>query len=275
MAAAVLKSHKTFEGLTQFWSHFSTENKCEMKFATFIPKGPVKGCVIWLSGLTATEENFITKAGAQKYLAQHNLMVIAPDTSPRELNLPGENDSENFGTGASMYVDATTPDYRTNYHMFSYVANELYFVIQNEFKVSNISIMGQSMGGHGALTIGLNHPEKFKVVSAFAPLCHPVKSVWTAAALKGYLGDDIEAWKKYDATELILAGKKHSVPILIHIGTVDEYLKKSILPDYFIEACKLKNQPLEFNWAEGYDHSYYFVSTFIEQHVKYHAQFLK
>lgn len=275
MKPQLVRSHKTFEGLTQFWSHFSTENKCEMKYSTFIPQGEIKGAIIWLSGLTCTEENFIMKAGAQKYLAQHQLMVIAPDTSPRGLNLPMDHASENFGEGAGMYVDSTTPDYRSNYRMFSYVSSEIYFILQTEFKMNSISIMGHSMGGHGALIVGLNHPEKFKSISALAPLCHPVETPWTVNAFKGYLGEDQSTWKKYDATELVLAGHKHPQEILIHVGTKDEYLKRSILPERFTEACEQTNQPCRFVWAEGYDHSYYFVSSFIGEHIQFHANKLK
>jgi S-formylglutathione hydrolase len=148
-----LKSHKCFDGLTQFWSHSSKMTGTEMKFSTFIPQGEVKGCLIWLSGLTCTDENFITKAGAQKYLAQNHLMVICPDTSPRGLNLPGEHDGYDFGSGASFYVDATTPGYDQHYQMESYITEELYGVIQNYFETKNISIIGHSMGGHGALWV--------------------------------------------------------------------------------------------------------------------------
>ena len=272
----VLKTHKTFEGLTQFWSHESNETKTEMKFATFIPQGKIEGCIIWLSGLTCTDENFITKAGAQKYLAENNLMVIAPDTSPRGLNLPGEHDSYDFGSGAGFYVDATTADYKTNYRMYSYITNELYSVIQNHFKVARISIMGHSMGGHGALVIGLRESDKFRSISAFSPIVNPTQAPWGQKAFQGYLGADQTTWKAYDACELMNTGAKHAHKILVHQGTKDEFLLNGqLLTQNWVETCQKHGQDQEVVFAEDYDHSYYFIATFIEAHIKHHAKFLK
>jgi S-formylglutathione hydrolase len=270
----IARTHKTFDGLTQFWSHFSNETNCQMNFSTFLPPKKPKGCLIYLSGLTCTEENFIMKAGAQKFLAEHQLMVIAPDTSPRGLNLPGDKKSTQFGEGAGFYVDSTTEFYRDHYRMRSYIVKDIYQIVQNHFKVHNISLFGHSMGGHGALTIGLTFPEKFKSVSALAPLSNPTKVGWGVQALNGYLGDHPTEWKKYDACELLDAGFKHPSPLLIHQGTIDEYLTKSLLPENLIAACERNRQPFEMVWCENYDHSYYFVSTFIEEHIKYHAKFL-
>ena len=270
-----LKSHKTFEGKTEFWSHSSVETKTEMKFSTFIPDGEVKGCVIWLSGLTCTDENFITKAGAQKYLAENNLMVICPDTSPRGLNLPGEHESYDFGSGAGFYVDATTPDYKDNYRMYSYITHELYSIITDHFKQKNVSIMGHSMGGHGALVIGLRNPEKFKSISAFSPIVNPVAAPWGTKAFTGYLSEDQSAWKNYDATELLKSGKKHPASILLHQGTKDEFLEKQLLTENFVVAAKAANQGNNVKMAQDYDHSYYFIATFIEEHIKHHRSYLK
>lgn len=265
-----LKSHKTFGGVTEFWSHESQMTGTTMKFSTFIPDGDVRGCIIWLSGLTCTEENFITKAGAQKYLSEHNLMVICPDTSPRGLNLPNEHDSYDFGSGASFYLDAKTPGYEKHYKMESYIVDELYNLIQNEFKVKNISITGHSMGGHGALILGLRHPEKFKSVSAFSPIVHPTAVPWGKKAFTGYLGTDESEWKNFDATELIKSGKSHPGTILIHQGTMDEFLTRELMT----EDIRTGKQELDIQYAEGFDHSYYFIATFIQDHIKHHSSYL-
>jgi S-formylglutathione hydrolase len=277
MAMQPLKSHKTFEGLTQFWEHESRETKTKMKFSTFIPAGEVKGAVIWLSGLTCTDENFITKAGAQKYLAKHQLMVICPDTSPRGLHLPGEHDAYDFGSGAGFYVDATTPGYKDHYRMGSYISQELHQLLTKEFSISpeKISIMGHSMGGHGALILGLREPSKFKSVSAFSPIVNPTKCAWGIKAFTGYFGEQSEQWKAHDATELVAsAGKRHQNSILIDQGLKDEFLEKQLLTNNLVQACKAKSQPLEVNFREGYDHSYYFISTFIESQIEFHAKAL-
>lgn len=266
-----LKSHKCFEGITQFWSHASQMTGTEMKFSTFIPHGEVKGCLIWLSGLTCTDENFITKAGAQKYLAQHQLMVICPDTSPRGLNLPQEHDAYDFGSGASFYVDATTSGYKEHYRMESYIVEELYSLIQSEFKIKKISISGHSMGGHGALTIGLKYPTKFQSISAFSPIVHPSISPWGIKAFTGYLGPDQEIWKKHDATELLRVKKIHPAKILVHQGTNDEFLTKELMT----EDLRVDGQDLEIKYAEGYDHSYYFIASFIEEHIVHHSELLQ
>lgn len=270
----LLKSHKTFEGKTEFWSHPSSSTKTEMKFSTFIPDGVIRGCIIWLSGLTCTEENFITKAGAQRYLSERNLMVIAPDTSPRGLNLPGEHDSYDFGSGASFYVNATVKPYADHYKMYDYINEELYSLIKREFKVSKISIFGHSMGGHGALVIGLKNPEKYKSISAFSPIVNPVQTPWGVKAFTGYLGEDKSTWISYDATELVKAGNKHPAKILIHQGTHDEFLTRELLTTHLMDAAGEVNQEIEVVFPDGYDHSYYFISTFMEEHIRHHGKYL-
>lgn len=270
----LLKTHKSFEGHTQFWEHDSASTQTKMKFSTFIPHGQVKGCLIWLSGLTCTDENFITKAGAQKYLEQHQLMVICPDTSPRGLQLPGEHDSYDFGSGAGFYIDAVTDGYKDHYRMYSYVSSELVSLLQRHFKIpaNKISIMGHSMGGHGALVIGLREGGKFQSVSAFAPIVNPMQCPWGQKAFAGYLGEDRTAWSHYDATALLAQGVRHPKTILIDQGTSDEFLAKGqLLPENFEKASLLGNQPLELNYRQDYDHSYYFIATFIEEHIKFHA----
>lgn len=267
-----IKSHKCFEGLTQFWEHESKVTKTTMKFSSFIPAAEPRGCIIWLSGLTCTEENFITKAGAQRYLAEKQLMVVCPDTSPRGLNLPGEHDNWDFGSGAGFYVDATTEAYRDHYRMYSYIADEFYGMIQSQFPVENrISIMGHSMGGHGALVIGLRQPEQFRSISAFAPISNPMRCPWGEKAFGGYLGQDRSAWEQYDASELLKKGHKHPKTILIDQGLQDEFLEKQLMTSSFQAVCKEAGQQAEFHFREGYDHSYYYIATFIEQHINFHA----
>lgn len=270
----VLKSHKTFGGKTEFWSHQSETTKTEMKFSTFIPAGEIKGCLIWLSGLTCTDENFITKAGAQRILAMENLMVICPDTSPRGLNLPDEHTSYDFGSGAGFYVDASTPGYKDHYKMYSYITCELYSIIQNHFNQTKISIFGHSMGGHGALIMGLNRPDLFKSISAFSPIVNPSKVPWGQKALAGYLGDDQNTWKNFDAVELLKDHKKHPCEILIHQGLQDEFLENQLKTDLFKTEALKQEQPHKIVMCEGYDHSYYFISSFIEDHIKFHAKYL-
>lgn len=269
-----IKSHKIFEGQTQFWSHDSSVTGTEMKFSTFIPSGEIKGCIIWLSGLTCNEENFITKAGAQKYLAEHQLMVIVPDTSPRGLNLPGEHDSYDFGSGAGFYVNAEVAPYKENYQMYSYINDELYDIVKNYFGQKKISIMGHSMGGHGALVLGLRNPNKYLAVSAFSPIVNPSEVPWGLKAFKGYLGEDKKKWEEYDACTLLQKGHKHPTCILIHQGLKDEFLKEQLKIDRFESVAEESGQKHEVNLCDDYDHSYYFIATFIEDHIKHHKKYL-
>jgi S-formylglutathione hydrolase len=270
-----LKSHKTFGGVTAFWSHSSRETKTPMKLATFVPDGPVAGCLIWLSGLTCTEENFITKAGAQRYLAEHQLMVVAPDTSPRGLNLPGEHDSYDFGSGAGFYLDARTPGYDQHYRMESYIVRELVPLIRDQFHMSKLGIFGHSMGGHGALTLGLKYPTLFASVSAFSPIVNPCAAPWGVKAFEGYLGNERKLWKEHDSCELLKSGHRHPATLLIHQGTQDEFLEKQLLTKNFEEAARAVDQNHRVIYADGYDHSYYFISTFMGEHVRHHAERLR
>lgn len=272
----VTKSHKTFGGVTQFWEHESATTGTKMKFSTFVPESEVRGCLIWLSGLTCTEENFITKAGAQKYLCDASMMVLCPDTSPRGLNLPREHEADDFGSGAGFYVDATTDGYRDHYRMFSYVNTELYSWVQEQFGLEDrISISGHSMGGHGALVLGLRNPSKYRSVSAFSPIVHPSACPWGEKALTGYLGEDREAWRKYDACELLRAGHRHPKPILIDQGTEDKFLSTQLKTEAWARAGKLADQRTEVRYQAGFDHSYYFIASFIRDHVQFHAEHLR
>lgn len=268
----VLKQHRSFGGTVRFNEHESKSTKTKMAFSTFIPDGEVKGCLIWLSGLTCTDENFMTKAGAQAYLCHAGLMVVCPDTSPRGLQLPLEHESSDFGSGASFYVDATTAGYKDHYQMYSYIHDELYQLIESEFKMQNrISIMGHSMGGHGALVIGLREKNKFKSVSAFSPIVNPTKSLWGQKAFQGFLGDDQKNWEKYDATLLIKTGVHRTDSILIDQGTLDPFLSERLQTQNLIDASEGKFQKLDVHFQIGFDHSYYFIASFIEKHIQFHA----
>jgi S-formylglutathione hydrolase len=273
-AFTVLKEHRSFGGTVRFMEHQSRETKTKMKLSCYLPAGEINGCLIWLSGLTCSEENFITKAGAQKVLAELGLMIVCPDTSPRGLNLTGEHDSWDFGEGAGFYVDAVTPGYADHYRMYSYVADELYGLLVGEFAVGGrVSIMGHSMGGHGALVIGLRNPKKFKSISAFAPIVNPLNCRWGQKAFSGYLGaDSVELWKSYDACELIKTGKVHPQPILIDQGANDQFIDDQLLPQSIVDAARSTGQKIFLNKRSGYDHSYYFIASFVDEHIRFHSE---
>jgi S-formylglutathione hydrolase len=266
------KSNKTFDGYTNIYKHQSQITKTEMTFSTFEPKEDLKNCIIWLSGLTCTEENFITKAGAQKYLKNSDTMILCPDTSPRGLNLPGEHDGYDFGSGAGFYLNATTEGYKDHYHMYDYIMKEIVPLIRGQFKVENISIMGHSMGGHGALVLGLRESETFKSVSAFSPIVNPMQCPWGEKAFTGYLGEDRSSWKQYDATELLKAGKKRASTLLIDQGLDDEFFENQLKTSHIESVANEVGQSLKVNYREGYDHSYYFISSYIGEHIDFHLQ---
>ncbi|KAK3868642.1 hypothetical protein Pcinc_025984 [Petrolisthes cinctipes] len=275
-------TNKVFGGWQKVFSHQSKELGCKMKFGVYVPpqsdSGPVP-VVYWLSGLTCTEQNFITKAGSQSHAAKHGFLVVAPDTSPRGCNIEGEDDSYDFGSGAGFYIDATEEKWKTNYRMYSYVTKELPAVIAANFKVQadNNAIMGHSMGGHGALICALKNPGMYKSVSAFAPICNPTCCPWGIKGFTGYLGEgNKNVWKEYDACELL---KKYNGPpleILVDQGKGDNFLADGqLLPDNLVGACAKAGVPVVMRMQEDYDHSYYFISTFMGDHFDHHAKFLK
>lgn len=264
-----LKSHKNFGGETAFCQHQSNVTKTPMKFSYFKPEGSVKRAILWLSGLTCTDENFITKAGAQAYLADSDTMIVCPDTSPRGLDLPGEHDSYDFGSGASFYLNATTNSYKDHYKMYDYIVEELIPLVRDKFSLEKFSISGHSMGGHGALVIALKKPDLFSKVSAFSPIVNPTQVPWGKKAFKLYLGEDREAWKAYDACELVKSGKAHPSTILIDQGLNDEFFEGQLKTKNLEEACQGTPQKLKIRYLDGYDHSYYFISTFIGDHLKH------
>jgi S-formylglutathione hydrolase len=276
MNIKITKKIKSFEGDTLFYEYDSPITKTLMKFSTFIPKSSeVDSAIIWLSGLTCTEENFITKSGVQNLLKSSSTMVICPDTSPRGLDLPGEHETYDFGSGAGFYINATTEGYKEHYQMYDYISEEIVGILREYFKITNISIMGHSMGGHGALILGLNEGDKFKSISAFSPIVNPLKSAWGQKAFKGYLGNKIEDAKKYDATELIEQGVKREDTILIDQGLDDEFLAEELLTDNLVKACKRAGQKVVVKYREGYDHSYYYISSFLEEHIHFHLKALE
>lgn len=276
-----ISSVMSFSGLQKVYEHQSEVLKCAMKFAIYLPplcetkKVPV---LYWLSGLTCTEQNFITKAGSQRYAAEQGLAIVAPDTSPRGCGIEGEEDSWDFGTGAGFYVDATEEKWKTNYNMYSYVTKELPTLIKEHFPVlpDKQSIFGHSMGGHGALICALKNPGMYKSVSAFSPICNPMNCPWGQKAFTGYLGPDREEWKEWDATELV---KKYKGPplsyILIDVGKADSFLEDGqLLPQNFVDACRQGNVPAVLRVQEGYDHSYYFIASYMSDHILHHSEAL-
>ncbi len=276
MAIDLINEYKCFDGKLGFYSHVSTACNGEMRFAVFQPPQIQTQSVpilYFLSGLTSTEENFMMKAGAQKYAAEYGLMLVAPDTSPRNTGTPGEDEDWDFGTGAGFYVDATQQPWASHYKMYSYVVDELPTLIATNFSIQTDKqgIFGHSMGGHGALICALRNPEKFKSVSAFAPIVAPMRCSWGEKVLSGYLGEDREVWRDYDACELVKK-LKYRGNILIDQGTTDKYLVEQLKPELFKQACEEVNQPLNLRYQEGYDHGYYFIASFIEDHIKHHVR---
>jgi len=249
-----------------------------MRFGIFLPPQADSGIVpalYWLSGLTCTDENFATKAGAQRIAAELGLAIIMPDTSPRGLHLPGEDDSYDFGSGAGFYLNATERPWAGHYNMYDYVVSELPALINKHFPIDGerVSIAGHSMGGHGALTIALKNPHTYQSVSAFAPIVAPAQVPWGQKAFSGYLGANAALWSQYDATELV---KKTQLPgtILVDQGAADDFLQEQLKPELFSQACQAAGQELQLRIQPGYDHSYFFIATFIEDHLRFHASAL-
>lgn len=268
-----------FGGTQGVYSHESSATGTPMQFAVYQPPqaadGPVP--VLWyLSGLTCTEENFTVKAGAQRYAAEHGIMLVAPDTSPRGANIAGEDDSYDFGSGAGFYVNASEAPWSSNYRMYDYIVDELQALVMKNFAADagRQGITGHSMGGHGALTIGLNNSDRYRSISAFSPICAPSQCPWGDKALGGYLGGDKESWKPYDATELIISGARSTNRILIDQGDADQFLAEQLKPELFQAACDAGGQAVEIRMQPGYDHSYYFIGSFIGEHIAFHASCL-
>ncbi len=270
-----ISSNKCFGGAQRIYAHRSRELSCDMKLAVFIPPGEGPFPVfLWLSGLTCTEENFTVKAGAQRIAAELGVMIVAPDTSPRGDGVPDDPDKAyDFGLGAGFYVDATEAPWSKHYRMYSYINEELYGLIASELPadMSRVAISGHSMGGHGALTIALKNPGKYRSVSAFSPIVSPMSCPWGEKALGGYIGSDRSKWRAYDACALVEDGAR--VPdILVDQGAADQFLETQLKPELLVKACAEAGQPLTLRRQDGYDHSYFFISTFIEDHLRWHRE---
>jgi S-formylglutathione hydrolase len=273
----LVSEHACFGGVQRFYRHESREIGLPMRFSVFLPPQAAQGplpALFYLAGLTCTEETFPIKAGAQRVAAELGLVLIAPDTSPRGANVPGESDSWDFGVGAGFYLDATEPAWAKHYRMYSYI-HELRELVTRDLPVDaqRIGIFGHSMGGHGALTMALKRPDVFRSVSAFAPIAAPSQCPWGVKAFSGYLGDDKAAWAAHDASQL-MAGSRTPFPagILIDQGLGDKFLKEQLYPEAFEAACARAAQPLTLRRHEGYDHGYYFIETFVEDHLRFHAR---
>jgi len=270
-----LSETKCFGGVQKTIRHPSEATGTPMQVSIFLPPAAETGPVpvlYFLSGLTCTEENVMTKAGAQRMAAEAGLAFVAPDTSPRGLDLPGEHEDWDFGSGAGFYVDATESPWKSHYRMYEYVTEELPRLIQDTQPINTqrAAITGHSMGGHGALVIGLRNPDRYASISAFAPIVSPTRCPWGERALSSYLGKDRETWKNYDAS-LLVAKSTHPHEILIDQGTADGFLVEQLKPELFEAACQTSGQRLELRMQEGYDHSYYFIASFIADHISHAA----
>lgn len=272
MTLETISTHRCFGGTQGFYRHVSGTTGTPMRFSVFKPEGEGPFPVLWfLSGLTCTEENFTTKAGAQRYAAELGLVLVAPDTSPRGEGV-ADDPAYDFGMGAGFYVDASQEPWARHYRMRSYIEQELPELVGREFPVNMArqGITGHSMGGHGALTIALRNPGRFRSVSAFAPIASPMRCPWGEKALGGYLGPDRQAWRAYDATALIEDGAR--LPeLLVDQGEADNFMQNQLKPELLGDACRAAGIPLTLRYQPGYDHSYYFIASFIGDHLRWHA----
>lgn len=274
-----IESVKEFGGWLNRYEHQSETCHCTMTFSVYLPPQaetenvPV---VYWLSGLTCTDDNVRTKAGAQRYAAELGLALIMPDTSPRGEDVADEPERYDLGKGAGFYINATQPPWSEHYHMYDYITKELPELIESELPVikDKRSITGHSMGGHGALICALKNSGMYRSVSAFAPICNPMHCGWGQGCFSNYLGNNTDNWKPYDATELVKAGAT-PIPMLIDHGTGDEFLAEQLFPEHLQKACDEANFPISIRMQEDYDHSYHFIATFIGEHLQFHQNHLK
>ncbi len=274
----VISEHRCFDGIQAFYRHDSRETGLPMRFSVFHPPVEQRQLVpvlFFLAGLSCTEETFMVKAGAQRWAAQHGIMLVAPDTSPRETGIAGATGDWELGEGAGFYLDATQPPWNRHFRMESYVAHELHDLVQQEFNADGerVGICGHSMGGHGALVLALRHPQRFRSVSALAPVAAPTRCPWGQKAFAAYLGNDRVAWDAHDASELM---RQREAPltdsILIDQGMDDQFLERQLLTDHFEQACISAEQALDLRRHPGYDHGYYFIASFIADHIAHHAR---
>jgi len=269
--------NKCFGGWHKQYSHYAKTVNCDMRFAIYLPPQAISGkkvpVLYWLSGLTCTDENFMQKAGALRIAAELGIAIVAPDTSPRGSDV-ADDDGYDLGQGAGFYVNATQAPWNRHFQMYDYVVNELPELIEANFPVSGArSIAGHSMGGHGALTIAMLNPERYQSMSAFSPITNPLNCPWGQKAFTAYFGLDKELWQKHDASELMKQATQY-VPARVDQGLADDFLTEQLKPEALSEAANVNNYPLALNLHEGYDHSYYFISSFIEEHLRFHANYL-
>lgn len=269
--------HACFGGRQEVWRHRSETLGCEMNFGIFLPPQAEAGAVpvlYWLSGLTCTEQNFIAKAGAQRAAARHGIALVAPDTSPRGEGV-ADDPAYDLGQGAGFYLDAVREPWAAHYRMHAYVTAELPGLVEARFPVSGArGVFGHSMGGHGALVAALRHPGRYRSVSAFAPIVAPMRVPWGEKAFSAYLGPDRATWKAWDACELIAAAPER-LPILVDQGEADEFLETQLRPELLERACAAAGHPLTLRRRPGHDHSYYFIASFVDEHIAHHAAALK
>ncbi|APW41689.1 S-formylglutathione hydrolase [Rhodoferax saidenbachensis] len=280
----LISEHACFGGVQRFYQHASNAIGLPMRFSVFLPPQALQGGsnkvpgLVYLAGLTCNEETFMTKGGAQRLAAELGLALIAPDTSPRGANLPGDSESWDFGVGAGFYLDATQAPWAKHYRMESYITSELLDVVAQALPVDTqrLGLFGHSMGGHGALSLALKHPQLFKSVSAFAPICAPSQCPWGHKAFAGYLGADTATWAAHDSSALMAARTTALFPqgILIDQGLADKFLPTQLFPEAFEAACQKAGQPLTLRRHAGYDHGYYFIATFMADHLAHHAKAL-
>ncbi|NND66089.1 MAG: S-formylglutathione hydrolase [Halioglobus sp.] len=268
-----------FGGRQLRFAHRSDVLSCDMHVAVYLPPQAQGGKVpvlYWLSGLTCTDENFTTKAGAQRYAAEHGIAIVAPDTSPRGDDVPDDPEGAyDFGLGAGFYVNATEAPWSKHYHMYDYVVDELPSLVTAALPLdgARAGISGHSMGGHGAITLGLNNPDRYKSISAFAPISSPLNCPWGEKALGNYLGADRERWKKHDSATCIRAAQQQ-LPLLVDQGDADDFLAEQLQPELLRAACDETGYAATLRMQPGYDHSYYFIASFIGEHLAFHAQHL-
>ena len=273
-----VEQHASFAGRQEVWKHASGVLGCDMKFGIYLPEAALRGeaCPVlyWLSGLTCSEQNFITKANAQAHAARHGIIVVAPDTSPRG-SAVADDEGYDLGQGAGFYLNAIQPPWAAHYRMQDYVAEELPALVERHFPASGArGISGHSMGGHGALVTALRHPGRYRSVSAFAPIVAPSQVPWGENAFEAYLGEDRSAWKEWDAVELVATATQR-LPLLVDQGAADEFLQSQLRPELLRAACAAAGHPLTLRLHEGYDHSYYFIATFLGDHFAHHAAALR
>ncbi|MBQ0796784.1 MAG: S-formylglutathione hydrolase [Zhongshania sp.] len=269
-----ISSNKSFGGWHKQYSHRSAVLNCDMRFAIYLPPqvstGDTVPVLYWLSGLTCTDENFMQKSGAQAIAAELGIAIVAPDTSPRGDDV-ADDEGYDLGKGAGFYVNATQAPWNRHYQMYDYIVEELPTLIEANFPVSGMrSISGHSMGGHGALTIALKNPLRYQSVSAFSPISNPINCPWGQKAFTQYLGDDKSQWPQHDASEL-MRNAQQFVPARVEQGNADQFLEEQLKPETLTAAANASGYPLELNSHDGYDHSYYFIASFIEEHLRFHA----